>query len=415
MSTNLTTTIYNAVKSLYGGLDDNDNSGVMRFVSIRYGGFVLGDPSVGNEINSLTICGVGMGTVLEHIESYQNQDDGFEWFGGKSNSRFMFSISNQDDCFDGDEGHRGTHQFWVAAQGTINDGTSASLRSGYDFNERIGQDQTGSDYRYDKLFEWDGPEADNADRLPKTDIKVYNATLLAGDTQKRGLQIRLEAQATLYNAVVERASAVSQATTSGTNGTITSMLSWSNLHSFTTVTTGAAEIGTVSAGSPSVTVLTQLTALTEESASQIATAWFPSGFTAVPLYTKNGFNPTLAATAAARTEDGTAAPAGFVDALYAGALRDNNHLFGWSTLNYLEVYPTTNVTRPVVTLGLSGVNPTVSFPSAGSSLKYIVEKSTDGKSWTVLTEVPLSGSGTITHTDTTTTAGAPVSYRVYAL
>lgn len=412
MSTNLATTVYNSTNALYGGTNDNDNSGVLRFVSIRYGGFVLGDPVIGNEINSLTMCGMGQGTVLEHVESFQNLDDGFEWFGGKSNSRFLFSIANQDDSFDGDEGYRGVGQFWLAAQGEIDTG-APSARAGFTFNDPIGQNNTGTDYQYDKLMEWDGPEPDNGDRLPMTDVKVYNATYLAGDTRKQGFQIRLEAHVGVHNAVVERASAVSAAAQSATIGSITSLLTLNNIHSFTTVTTGAAEIGTVT--SSGVTVLSN-TNFTEESASSIVTPWYPAGFTASPLYTKNGFDPRLAPAAAARTEDGPTPPTGMVQLTSAGAFRDNNHLSGWSSLEFLQVLPTTNLARPLLTIGTSGSNPTVSWTSAGSGIKYVVEKSTDGKVWTpVNSGTPISGTGTLSHTDTTTTVGAAVTYRVYGL
>jgi hypothetical protein len=413
MSTDLAVTVYNSSNALYGGLNDNDSSGVLRFVSIRYGGFVLGDPAVGNEINSLTMCGMGQGTVLEHVESYQNLDDAFEWFGGKCNSRFLYSLSCQDDGFDGDEGHRGTGQFWLLAQGTINETPAASLRSGFTFNDPIGQNNTGSDYRYDKLMEWDGPEPDNGDRLPMTDVNVYNATFLSGDTKKQGFTIVKEAHVTVRNAIVERSSAVSAAAQAATIGTITSLLTWDNIHSFTTAATGAAEVGTVT--SSGINVLTQITPLVEEATSQIATPWFPAGFTAAPIYTKNGFDPRLAPGANARTEDGPTPPAGLVNVTYAGAMLDNNMLAGWSVLESLQVLPTTNLARPVLTIGASGANPTVSWTSAGAAIKYVVEKSTDGKVWAPVQAAPVTGTGTVVFTDTTTTIGAPVLYRVYGL
>ncbi|MDQ7051624.1 MAG: hypothetical protein Q9P14_01515 [candidate division KSB1 bacterium] len=64
-------------RGLYGGNDDDDNSGVFRYVSIRYGGTDIG---AGNEINGLTLGGVGRGTVIEFVEVFNNKDDGFEFF-----------------------------------------------------------------------------------------------------------------------------------------------------------------------------------------------------------------------------------------------------------------------------------------------------------------------------------------------
>lgn len=98
----------------YGGTDDDDNSGVFRYVSIRHGGSDIG---AGNEINGLTMGGVGRNTVIEYVEVYNNQDDGYEWFGGTVNTRYLVSAFNGDDAFDVDEGWRGKSQFWFAIQG----------------------------------------------------------------------------------------------------------------------------------------------------------------------------------------------------------------------------------------------------------------------------------------------------------
>jgi hypothetical protein len=62
-------------RGLYGGTDENDNSGVLRYVSIRHGGISIGE---GNEINGLTMGGVGRGTTIEYIEVFANLDDGYE-------------------------------------------------------------------------------------------------------------------------------------------------------------------------------------------------------------------------------------------------------------------------------------------------------------------------------------------------
>ena len=64
---------------LYGGTVDNDNSGTITYISIRHGGSNIGE---GNEINGLTLGGVGTGTTINHVEVVANQDDGIEWFGG---------------------------------------------------------------------------------------------------------------------------------------------------------------------------------------------------------------------------------------------------------------------------------------------------------------------------------------------
>ncbi|MFN3195052.1 MAG: T9SS type A sorting domain-containing protein [Chlorobiota bacterium] len=105
----------NNSKGQYGGNDPMDNSGVIRYVSIRHGGTDIGE---GNEINGLTMGAVGAGTTIEYVEVLYNKDDGFEWFGGTVNTRYLVSAFNGDDAFDYDEGFTGKGQFWFSIQAT---------------------------------------------------------------------------------------------------------------------------------------------------------------------------------------------------------------------------------------------------------------------------------------------------------
>ncbi|MDP0500966.1 MAG: hypothetical protein Q7P63_12800 [Verrucomicrobiota bacterium JB022] len=100
-------------ESVYGGSNPNDSSGVVRYVSIRHGGTEIGE---GNEINGLTMGGVGFGTLIEYVEVYLNNDDGYEWFGGTVNTSHLVALFNQDDSFDIDEGFTGLGQFWFSLQ-----------------------------------------------------------------------------------------------------------------------------------------------------------------------------------------------------------------------------------------------------------------------------------------------------------
>ena len=110
----------------YGGMNDEDNSGVVRYVSIRYGGTDIG---AGNEINGLTMGGVGSGTTVEFVEVYNNADDGFEWFGGTVDAKWLVSAFNADDAFDIDEGWRGRGQYFFSIQGE-DDGDHAGEHDG---------------------------------------------------------------------------------------------------------------------------------------------------------------------------------------------------------------------------------------------------------------------------------------------
>lgn len=91
--------------SLYGGTDDEDNSGVLSYISIRHGGALIGD---GNEINGLTLGGVGSGTSISNVEVVGNLDDGIEFFGGTVNVTNALIYGVGDDGLDIDQAYSGS-------------------------------------------------------------------------------------------------------------------------------------------------------------------------------------------------------------------------------------------------------------------------------------------------------------------
>ena len=99
----------------YGRNCDDSDSGVVTYVSIRYGGFNL---SPNNEIKGLTLGGVGRETELDYIDVFNNKDDSIEFFGGTANIKHLISANSGDDGFDFDEGYRGKAQFVFTLQGT---------------------------------------------------------------------------------------------------------------------------------------------------------------------------------------------------------------------------------------------------------------------------------------------------------
>lgn len=103
----------NESRGLYGGSNDSDNSGVLRYVSCRHGGTNIG---ADNEINGITFGGVGSGTTIEYVEVISNKDDGFEWFGGTAQGKYLISAFCGDDGLDYDEGYRGKNQFVIVHQ-----------------------------------------------------------------------------------------------------------------------------------------------------------------------------------------------------------------------------------------------------------------------------------------------------------
>ena len=90
---------------LYGGSVADDNSGSFQYISIRHGGAEIGE---GNEINGLTLGGVGSGTTINQIEVVGNVDDGIEFFGGTVKATNLLVWGQGDDAIDIDQGYAGT-------------------------------------------------------------------------------------------------------------------------------------------------------------------------------------------------------------------------------------------------------------------------------------------------------------------
>ncbi len=109
---------------LYGGNLDDDDSGSLSYVSLRFGGGALAPNS---EINGLTMGGVGRATKVSHVEVVNNLDDAFEFFGGTVNAKYMTSWGAGDDGWDTDEGYRGKAQFVMIVQA---DAGGAAVGSG---------------------------------------------------------------------------------------------------------------------------------------------------------------------------------------------------------------------------------------------------------------------------------------------
>lgn len=161
-------------RGLYGGTDDTDNSGTLKYVSIRHGGTDIGE---GNEINGLTLGGVGSGTTIEYIEVIANKDDGVEFFGGNPQLKYILVAYCGDDSYDYDEGFRGKGQFWVAIQ----DETGGA-------GDRMGEHDGGTD-----------PET----AMPYAIPVIYNATYIGrGEAAgKRVITFRDNAGGKYHNSI----------------------------------------------------------------------------------------------------------------------------------------------------------------------------------------------------------------------
>lgn len=106
-----TATIEGGTGGVYGGTTANDNSGTLKYVRIEYAGSLF---SANNEINTLTMGGVGSGTTIDYVQASYGLDDSFEWFGGTVNVNHLVSFAALDDDFDSDNGYSGIGQWMFA-------------------------------------------------------------------------------------------------------------------------------------------------------------------------------------------------------------------------------------------------------------------------------------------------------------
>ena len=97
----------------YGGADANDNSGILRYVVVKHSGFEV---SPNNELNGITLAGVGAGTTIDYVQVHNSSDDGIEWFGGTVNARHVVLTGNSDDSLDWASGWRGNLQYALVIQ-----------------------------------------------------------------------------------------------------------------------------------------------------------------------------------------------------------------------------------------------------------------------------------------------------------
>lgn len=144
----------NDPKVLYGGGSDNDDSGSIGYVSLRYGGKVI---ALTNELNGLSLGGIGRDTDIHHVEIMNNVDDGVEVWGGTVNLSYLSIWNIGDDSLDIDQGWRGKAQHGLIVQG-------------YSLNADQGSGVG------DNVFETDG--AEQSDYQPVTTTTIYNFTAI---------------------------------------------------------------------------------------------------------------------------------------------------------------------------------------------------------------------------------------------
>lgn len=191
---------------LYGGTNAADNSGILRYISIRHGGANIGE---GNEINGLTLGGVGNGTIVDNIEVVANQDDGIEWFGGTVDVTNAIVWGAGDDALDTDQAWAGTmDNFIVIAGGSTDHGTEVdgpegtyldahTLRNGSikgDVNSELGDFRDGARATLENIyyFNFPDPAVDGRGDLSISGVDS-EANFLSGVLSFSNLEITLAA------------------------------------------------------------------------------------------------------------------------------------------------------------------------------------------------------------------------------
>ena len=412
--------------SIYGGTEDNDNSGLIRFASIRYGGFIL---SPNNEINGLTTGATGRNTYFEFIEVVNNADDDIEHFGGLCNMKYVAGLFGGDDGIDIDQGYRGKIQFALQVQ-----------NNKHPLNVTSGDTGRSSSNVGDNLGEFDGSESPNTSK-PYSVWTMFNYTGIGvgyglNSTDRSGPNFKDNAGGKVFNSLYVNAprGAVQ------IQGTSSSQAGAHAIARFQEIRSSGGEFnelnGTGAASEPDA-ILNYVTWMrcgaNSETVDATDAQLFPttsgrtsSGGSAIndanivaKIKTNNGNNifqraielvnidvfnldPRLKDSVASRSNgvsprtgaskvgSGTAGGvAGAVDRgdyftenTFRGAMKDCNWLNGWSLLNeWGTMLESNNTLIPDVTLDRTSGKLMVKFPGV-AGVQYSVETSTDNKTFT---------------------------------
>ena len=171
----------------FGGTDDADNSGTLKYVRIEYGGYIFGP---NQEINGLTMGSVGNGTILDYIQVSFSNDDSYEWFGGTVNASHLVAYRGLDDDFDTDNGYSGKVQFGLAVRDpNIADNPTVSTSEGFESDN----------------------DANGSTNTPQTSAVFSNITIIGpyrGDVNasvapgfRRGARLRRNTALKIFNSI----------------------------------------------------------------------------------------------------------------------------------------------------------------------------------------------------------------------
>lgn len=161
---------------IFGGNDPNDNSGTLRYMRIEFAGKEF---SPDNELNELTQNGIGRGTTIDHVQCHRGFDDGFEWFGGTVNERYIIATDSGDDHLDFQVGYIGKVQYAIGRH--LGDVTTAD------------REIEGDNYEF------------GFDNVPRSNPTFSNITMIGTRGQAaggQGIELRRGGTMTLINSII---------------------------------------------------------------------------------------------------------------------------------------------------------------------------------------------------------------------
>jgi hypothetical protein len=296
-----------------GGNVDDDNSGILKYVRVEWGGTVI---SEGNEINGMTFNSVGDQTTLEYLQSHFIADDGFEWFGGTVNAKYLVSTGVDDDNFDMDNGYTGNVQFAVCVQ-----------------DPNIGNSG------------FENSHSDDANNVqPYTAPTCYNVTLVGGSSDGKeddGMLLKSNIAGTYKNMIIANFDDFAiffkdDKSVNNYMGTGTGSLDLANIMVYCKGQTASNQLNdSTILDSQTKVGNSDLASVRAELASDTVFTTNPGWAYTFPADPFNGNVPDLVPTAAAVKDSAVAVPAGFDAATYLGAFDPSgtNWMTTWTQWN----------------------------------------------------------------------------------
>jgi len=188
-------------RTLHGGNNDSDNSGILSYVRVEFAGYPFEE---NKEINGITFGSVGNGTKVDHVQVSYSNDDSFEWFGGSVNAKYLVAYHGWDDDFDTDNGFSGNIQFALGVRHPKIADTS--LSNGFESdNDSNGSDLTPKTRSVFSNITLVGPMGQASDFANTTEY-INAGNFRPDNTSKTGLfqaamQIRRNSQLSCFNSV----------------------------------------------------------------------------------------------------------------------------------------------------------------------------------------------------------------------